>query len=708
MAVSDLKTPDAKQVITVDVDKCDNCHACITACPTKICIDGSGEKINVLDKLCLGCGNCIAACSKGARSYNDDTDEFFADLAAGKNIVAIVAPAIATVFDDVYKFNGYLKSLKVKAVFDVSFGAELTVKSYLEHAKKNKPPIIIAQPCAALVRYCEIYKPELLKYLAPAHSPMLHTAAMIKNFFPRYKDCKIAAISPCAAKTSEFRETGLVQYNVTMLKLKQKLEKEHIRVGSFPSVEYDGPQAERAVLFSTPGGLRDTIAREAPSVVPKIRKVEGPGIVYNYLNEIPEMLREGVAPFIVDCLNCEAGCNGGPGTGNNGQPVDRLEAKITKRSDIQIAKNKKTLFGARLKKALKKYWREGIYKRTYKNHGARINQIQIPTDSELDTIYKSMHKFAPKDFYNCSACGYGNCKSMAIAIFNNHNKKEHCHYYLKSRIEEDQRVKAGAIEMANHLVFEIEKSKETLNKLHDLVSKYITVTQEQDSMIEKVSKKMQVVIEQIHTISATAEQKRQGFEGLGTSTAQAKKDMQALLSSFTQVEATTKEIAGIADVIEDVATSTNLLAMNAAIEAAHAGESGRGFAVVASEVRSLATATSENANVISYNIKNIIKQISASLELSNKADAVMGRMINGVDVAESSFGEIVQSQAGVSAQTGELTQDLTTMNETSESLRASSKEIMEALDIINNLILSLDNAADNAKSGGPGPSLGIL
>ena len=153
-------------LITVDKEKCNGCHSCISVCPIKSCMDGSKEKILVVDRLCIGCGRCIPACLQGARSYSDDTEQFFADLAAGENIAVIVAPAAAATFDDILRLNGYLKQAGAKAVFDVSFGAELTVKSYLDHAKKNKPPLIIAQPCAAIVTYCQIYRPELLKWLA--------------------------------------------------------------------------------------------------------------------------------------------------------------------------------------------------------------------------------------------------------------------------------------------------------------------------------------------------------------------------------------------------------------------------------------------------------------------------------------------------------------------------------------------------------------
>ncbi|MDR2865394.1 MAG: methyl-accepting chemotaxis protein [Spirochaetaceae bacterium] len=679
------------EIIKVDQAKCNNCHTCIAVCPVKICIDGSGEKVSNIAERCLGCGRCIPACRQDARSFTDDTERFFKDLEAKAPIIAIVAPAAAAVFDDIFKLNGFLKSIGVQETFDVSFGAELTVQSYLDYAKKQKPPVIIAQPCPALVSYCEIYQSELLKYLAPAHSPMLHTVLMIRTFFPQYQNARIAAISPCAAKKREFEETGLVSYNVSMLNLKNYIEKKQIRLGSFPAIQYAGPQAERAVLFSSPGGLRATIAREAPNLN-SIRKVEGPEIVYKYLKEVPAMVKEGAAPFIVDCLNCEAGCNGGPGTGNYGEPIDRLEAKIEKRKTEQIAKNKN-----RIKGSIKKYWREGIYTRTYQNLSQNITGFKMPTNNELQTVYHEMKKYSEADMLNCSACGYGTCRGMAEAIFNHLNKPQNCHEYLKAQAKEQEDLRSGAINLANTLIEKIERSKNTLKSLHEKVSEYINITREQDIALQRSNGKMEELIRHIQQTSALAEAKRQSIDTLGASSNQARKDMQALLKSFADVENTTNEIAGIADVIEDVAASTNLLAMNAAIEAAHAGESGRGFAVVAGEIRSLATTTGDNANVISTNIKNIVKQIGTSINLSNKADIVMNRMIDGVVTAGTSFGEIVAAQARISGNTQELTGDLDYLNESSHTLRASSESIIEALTDIQQLIRTLDETTSKVK-----------
>ena len=199
-----------KAVIYVDPEKCVNCHRCIAVCPSKFCNDASGSFVKVNSEICVGCGRCIAACDHEARKGIDDFEEFMNALKRHENVLAIVAPAAAANFRGKdLELNGWLKSIGVKAVFDVSFGAELTTKSYVEFLKRNKPELVISQPCPALVSWIELYKPDLLPYLSPADSPMAHTFALIKNFYPQYKNFKMAAISPCYAKRHEFDENGL-------------------------------------------------------------------------------------------------------------------------------------------------------------------------------------------------------------------------------------------------------------------------------------------------------------------------------------------------------------------------------------------------------------------------------------------------------------------------------------------------------------------
>ena len=85
-----------KVSIRLDAEKCVGCNKCIYVCPVKAnrAVDHNGaNKVEVDADRCVLCGACVDICDHGARDYNDDTERFFADLAAGKKITVLAAPA---------------------------------------------------------------------------------------------------------------------------------------------------------------------------------------------------------------------------------------------------------------------------------------------------------------------------------------------------------------------------------------------------------------------------------------------------------------------------------------------------------------------------------------------------------------------------------------------------------------------------------------
>jgi len=434
------------KLINVVESKCVNCHKCVSTCPVAYCIDYSGDVASINHDLCIGCGNCVRTCTHGAREILDDTEVFFRKLRKEK-MIAVVAPAIASNFGNSYlNFNGWLESIGIDAAFDVSFGAELTIKSYLNHIKTNKPKLVIAQPCPAIVTYIEIYKPELIKYLAPADSPMLHTIKMVKEYYPQYKNHKVVVISPCVAKKREFEETGLGDFNVTFKSLQDYFDDNRINLKNFAEVPYVNEDAERAVVFSTPGGLLETAIREVPDINNISKKIEGPAQIYRYLDELEEAVEKGVNPLIVDCLNCEEGCNGGTATYGCNQNVNELEFLINERKSTMKEKYKGKFFGKiakkKLDKVINRYWKSDLYTRSYKEL-SKLNTVKEVSQADVEKIYKRMGKESKEDVRDCGACGYGRCERFAKAILNGLNSEENCiHYYVHKQEVEDKRQRA--------------------------------------------------------------------------------------------------------------------------------------------------------------------------------------------------------------------------------------------------------------------------
>lgn len=421
-------------VIHVDKDKCINCHACIAVCPVKTCNDGSGVYVNLHANSCLGCGRCLTACTHGARYSTDDFASFIQAVARQEKMVAIAAPSVISNFPNQYlRLNGWLKSLGVSAVFDVSFGAELCAKSYAAFIRRCSPQVVIAQPCPAIVTYIQVYHPELLQYLAPVDSPMLHTMKMVKHYFPQYADHKIVVISPCPAKKREQVETGYGDYNVTYSSIGKHLLSNKTDLDAFPEEGYETPTPDTAVLFPQPRGLVHTLERWLPGVEEQTRTIEGQNAVYSYLAALPEMIRKHptTVPLLIDCLNCGNGCNCGPAALASPREIDAVEY-CTEKRHRELHEEKSKQIGNRnltIERLLFDYWSETLYTRQYADL-TEHNTVRHPNPQLQKAILASMHKYSEQDQYNCCSCGYGTCLDMTVAIFNGLNRPKNCHHYL--------------------------------------------------------------------------------------------------------------------------------------------------------------------------------------------------------------------------------------------------------------------------------------
>ena len=594
-----------RPIIRTIENRCVNCHRCIAACPVKFANDAtSGRVVRVVDNLCIGCGHCIQACEHGARVGVDDFKAFMLDLKSMTPIIAIVAPAVASTFPRQYlNFNGWLKSLGVKAIFDVSFGAELTIKSYYEHIKAKSPVTVLAQPCPAIVTYCEIYMPELLRHLAPADSPMLHSMKMIKNYYPEYARHRIAVMSPCYAKRREFDETGYGDYNVTFTSLARYISRRGIDLSDYPEVPYEGPLAERAVLFPTPGGLMRTLERYDPDVYNYTRKIEGPGTVYRYLDTLPESITAGVAPRLIDALNCESGCSGGTGVpGVHEKTFDQLEYNVKERARdmnahyAELATKEKGFFkrrddSAAINRLVSEYWAPGLYGRAYVDHSANYRPGTL-TPQERENIIRRLGKSGDGDFFDCASCGYNSCEKMVMGIHLNVNTPDNCHHYLIQRMSQGRDHIGGIFDIST------------------------------------------------------------GMHGAVTSSEDA---ITAMITAMEDIDGLSEKIVSVLTSIESISFQTNILALNAAVEAARAGEYGAGFAVVADEVRNLAVksaaAVMETRKMIENILDNVKNGARNSHNVKEKFDRILVITKQIMDIANKIRAEL-DADATAQAKTG--------------------------------------------------------
>ncbi len=669
-------------VVEVDSEKCTNCYKCISVCPVKYCNDASGDSVEVISNLCIGCGNCIVHCSHDARKIIDDFALAMQDLKKGENIIAICAPAIAANFDDYLRFNGWLKSIGIQAIFDVSFGAELTVKSYIEHIVKNNPKAVIAQPCPAIVSYVEIYKPELLDYLAPADSPMAHIMKMVRRFYPQYSNHKIFVVSPCIAKKREFVAINLGDYNVTMTRIVDYFEENNINLDDFPEVDFDNDPAERAVLFSSPGGLMRTAMRDVPGIEKSTRKIEGIDEIYHYLDDLHKCINEDCAPLLIDCLNCFKGCNGGTGTKKD-KPIDYIEKRVEQRNEKMRKRhhtqNKEKATG-KLTKIINKYWEPGLYDRGYTDlSGSYKERIKIPTQAQIDDIHSDMLKTEKADIKNCASCGYDACEGMAIAIFNGLNKIENCHVYLNKLLHTEKEENA---EVYYKLKTKTEAIFDLINTIAFHIKELADEAIKQNDIINHLLESLDIIDSSIHDVGNITSNKKNEIDTL----IKMSKDSSDKLSHNTEmlknISKSSKDMFDMVRLINDVNERTNVLAVNAAIESARAGQAGKRFSIIANEVRKLAVSTQNSTEKISDSLETTVNMMEESISSSLDNVNSFKKIIQHVNGVKNAYEEVLTDVTHLVDNSKNIINDINRLSGIARSVKEKSTDINNISDSI--------------------------
>ena len=275
------------EAIVKDESKCVACGYCVKTCRDEVTVARMYEIDKTQKPICINCGQCVNMCPTESIHERFDYLKVKKMLNDSKMIkVVSIAPAVRVAIGEEFgllsnqnlegKIVTALKKLGFDYVFDITFGADLTI---MEEAKElvnrlNNGGVLpmFTSCCPAWVKYAEIFYPEFLPNLSTCKSPITMQSTMIKTYFAKEKNIAPESIinvviAPCTAKKSEIKrpeinraKEGLsdTDFVLTTRELAMLLKEENVDFVNLEETNFDSPLdkgSSAGLIFGNSGGV---------------------------------------------------------------------------------------------------------------------------------------------------------------------------------------------------------------------------------------------------------------------------------------------------------------------------------------------------------------------------------------------------------------------------------------------------------------------
>ena len=274
-----------------DDTKCVTCGLCKKVCKDDVTIAQMFKVDPNIEPICINCGQCANICPTNAihEIYQYLEIKNLLKNKKDKKIIFSIAPAVRVALGELLgfpvgtnlenKIPTILKQMGADFVFDITFGADLTIMEeameLVNRIKNNSNLPQFTSCCPSWVKYCEIFYPQLLNNLSSAKSPIAMQSSIIKTYFANKinnKNIIHIVIAPCTAKKSEANRKELsiskkdTDYILTTREFGMLIKEFNIDVNNLLESKFDSPMqlgSSAGVIFGASGGVCEAALRTA-------------------------------------------------------------------------------------------------------------------------------------------------------------------------------------------------------------------------------------------------------------------------------------------------------------------------------------------------------------------------------------------------------------------------------------------------------------
>jgi methyl-accepting chemotaxis protein len=239
------------------------------------------------------------------------------------------------------------------------------------------------------------------------------------------------------------------------------------------------------------------------------------------------------------------------------------------------------------------------------------------------------------------------------------------------------------------------RTSESVEEIIHHISSLEEAVKIQGDNIARSSQSIEQMVQDIDSVRTVVAKANSITEELSRSSDAGRKTLNSLTEELTHIAEQSAFLEEANAALVNIAAQTNILAMNAAIEAAHAGEAGKGFAVVSGEVRKLAEESNRESNSISQEIKNMRDGINRIRHVSTETVDTMGNMFTDIKDMQSSFNTVNTAVEAQVSNGRQILEALEALRSTTEQVRNGSEKIQQESGAIHNTVEQLKDISQN-------------
>jgi iron only hydrogenase large subunit-like protein len=481
-----------KPLINLDDRLCTKCYACVRSCPVKAIHVHSGSSFpEINNDRCIGCGDCIIACSPKALSYRSSIDEAKALFESGDSITALLSPSISAEFDDISdlrKFVTMIKVLGVKHVNEVSFAVDLIAYKYLSLLNDFKGRYYIISTDPVVVNYVEKYHPNLVSNLAPLVSPMIAMSKVVHALYG--KDIKVLYIGPeIVSKNEALRFDGEARIDVaiTFEELRKLFVDYNIEESNLEYSDVNNPLSYKGALYPLRNGFAQAADMDENMLTTHMFSLEGKKEMIDAITEFENNIATIQRHF---CITF--------GNGLDGPGITRRGNRWKK--DFQVIK----YANKRLQNFFRVEWYDNLQRfleldlsRTFT---ADDQRLPSPSPERIKEILAELGR-SENDSEGCLECGYANCIEFAKDIANGLTTPEMCiSYALRNSLLHEE-----SLHDLNEKLAQTRKSlKESEQKTKIEKESAVQASELTNAMLEKLRSGVVIVDNMLKIVKANA------------------------------------------------------------------------------------------------------------------------------------------------------------------------------------------------------------